>query len=72
MFDLILIALIAFLLKSNSCFLAVPVLRGDEEEKRHLQSRKTYYFRCCFWSSLKRPDKVPSVASVPSMVHGHS
>ena len=30
---------------------------GDDE-KRHLQSRKTYFFRVCFWSSLKRPDKV--------------
>ena len=25
--------------------------------EKHLQSRKTYYFRCCFWSSLKRPAK---------------
>ncbi|CAJ1430585.1 unnamed protein product [Effrenium voratum] len=27
----------------------------DSEEKRHLQSRKKYFFRCAFWSSLKRP-----------------
>lgn len=37
--------------------LVLYTLKGDEEDKRHLQSRKTYYFRCCFWSSLKRPDK---------------
>jgi len=30
---------------------------GTGEEKRHLQSRKTYFFRCGFWSSLKRPSK---------------
>jgi len=30
---------------------------GADEDKRHLQSKKTYYFRCGFWSSLKRPSK---------------
>eukprot|EP00439_Symbiodinium_sp_Y106_P057721 s127_g8.t1 len=27
----------------------------EREETRHLQSRKTYFFRCGFWSSLRRP-----------------
>lgn len=36
--------------------LVMYTLNGDDE-KRHLQSRKTYFFRVCFWSSLKRPDK---------------
>ncbi|CAE7670990.1 unnamed protein product [Symbiodinium sp. CCMP2592] len=30
-------------------------LTDKGEETRHLQSRKTYFFRCGFWSSLRRP-----------------
>mmetsp|Transcript_12539 Transcript_12539/g.26162 ORF Transcript_12539/g.26162 Transcript_12539/m.26162 type:complete len:410 (-) Transcript_12539:38-1267(-) len=30
---------------------------GQETERRHLQSRKQYYFRCGFWSSVKRPSR---------------
>ncbi|CAE7388209.1 unnamed protein product [Symbiodinium sp. CCMP2592] len=37
--------------------LVLYTLAGAGEEKRHLQSRKTYFFRCGFWSSLKRPSK---------------
>eukprot|EP00439_Symbiodinium_sp_Y106_P086913 s721_g36.t3 len=37
--------------------LVLYTLEGAGEEKRHLQSRKTYFFRCGFWSSLKRPSK---------------
>ena len=31
--------------------------QGCNQQQKHLQSLKTYYFRCCFWSSLKRPAK---------------
>lgn len=38
--------------------LYVTVYTLDEsKEKRHLQSRKRYYFRCGFWSSLARPPR---------------
>jgi len=32
-------------------------LEPDEKEPRHLESRKTYYFRANLWSSLRRPDR---------------
>lgn len=33
------------------------VLPSADGEKRHLQSRKQYYFHMLFWSSLKPPSK---------------
>mmetsp|Transcript_6350 Transcript_6350/g.14571 ORF Transcript_6350/g.14571 Transcript_6350/m.14571 type:complete len:226 (-) Transcript_6350:66-743(-) len=37
--------------------LVLYTLANQGEERRHLQSRKTYWFRCGFWSSSKRPSK---------------
>jgi hypothetical protein len=37
--------------------LVLYTLDDSEDESRHLQSRKNYYFHCAFWSSMNRPCK---------------
>lgn len=44
----------------------------DSKEKRHLQSRKSYYFRAMLWSSCRRPERSRFEALTGMVDHGVS